>query len=173
MVITYRGLVEAIETISERIQRYEFDTNEPVAVAINHPVRQLAVCFALLRCGITAAPISRGTLPFLRPNGITHTIYAGEGQILSGGRNIRFEDSWLRRDGKATPAKDLGRPSFAASTDLIFFTSGTTGAPKKMVVPSGAVMERVGMLPIIGDANFDRTLIVPNLASLSASCAPH
>jgi acyl-coenzyme A synthetase/AMP-(fatty) acid ligase len=165
MAVTYRALAKAVTAVSQRIARYKLDASEPVAVSIHNPAWQLIVSFALLRKGLTAVPVARGTLPFLRPNGISDIIYAGEGQMLSGGRNIRFEESWLRHDDNSATVWDPTSPSHADRADLIFFTSGTTGTPKKMVVPSGALMERVAVLPIIGDANFGRTLIVPNLVS--------
>src|ERR1700692_1567797 len=102
MVVTYRELAEAIETVSGRIEHYGFNKEEPVAVSIHQPIQKLAVCFALLRRGINVAPISRATLPYLRPSGISNLIFTGEGMMLSGGRNIRFEDSWLKRDGKSS-----------------------------------------------------------------------
>jgi len=165
VVLTYRALAESIEAARERISRYDIDVSAPVAVSIDNPVWQLIVTFALLHSGIAAAPVSRGILPFLRPSGIADIIYAGEGQVLSGGRNIRFDPSWLRRESKVALPWDPMRPSPAGETDLVFFTSGTTGTPKKMMVPSSAVMERVAMLPVIGDASFGRILVVPDLAS--------
>ena len=164
MVVTYLALADAIEAVSEQISRHEFDAAAPVAISIDNPVWQLIVTFALLRSGIAAAPVSRGILPFLRSAGIVDIIYAGQGQVLSGGRNIRFDPSWLRRESKAALAWNPS-PSPADKTNLVFFTSGTTGTPKKMIVPSSALMERVAMLPVIGDASFGRILVVPNLAS--------
>src|SRR5437763_52330 len=55
--VTYKQLSEAIGAISGRIEELNLDKKEPVAVSIPHPAMQLAVCFALLRCGITTAPI--------------------------------------------------------------------------------------------------------------------
>jgi fatty-acyl-CoA synthase len=86
------------------------------------------------------------------------------GRVLSGGRNLQFHDSWLRRESK-TPLKWQPAGSNAARSPLIFFTSGTTGMPKKMIVPGDAILEWVPALPIIGNASAERLLVIPNLSS--------
>jgi acyl-coenzyme A synthetase/AMP-(fatty) acid ligase len=141
MTISYREFAEAIDAVSARIKGYGFEREQPVAVAIDHPVRQLAVGYALLRAGYTTAFAGRGMMPFLRLNGISNVIFVGEGQMLSGGRNIAFHDSWLRRESKNPLVWDPVRPSQATATPLIFFTSGTTGTPKKMILPGEALLE--------------------------------
>lgn len=159
MVVPYRSLAEAIASTCERIDELGLNDRDPVAVAIHHPVYQLVVCFALLRRGYACAPIGRSALPFLRSNGIDNLVHAAEGFVLSGGRNIRFDPSWLRRaSGVATP-----RPSLASETPMIFFTSGTTGTPKMVVLPSGIFDERSNWLPIVGESSFERLLVVPGL----------
>ena len=56
---------------------------------------------------------------------------------MSGGRNIRFDMSWLRR------RRRRGRGALSAPSrrhgDLIGFTSGTTGLPKPVFRPWRAV----------------------------------
>src|SRR5262245_7235994 len=106
MVLTYRELAEAIVAISERIAQYGFAKEEPVAVAIDQPIQKLAVCLALMRCGITVAPVGPSALPHLRANDIWNVIFTGDGLVLSGGRNVRFENSWLMR-GTKPPADGL------------------------------------------------------------------
>ena len=90
VVVSYREFAEAVDAISRRVNHYSFNPQEPVAVSVQQPLHKLAVCFALLRCGISAVPISHTALPHLRPNGIHNVIFTGEGQVLAGGRNIRF-----------------------------------------------------------------------------------
>jgi non-ribosomal peptide synthetase component E (peptide arylation enzyme) len=54
MIVTYRGLEDAIEFIARRIATIGFEPHKPVGVAIEHPAKQMAVCFALQRCGLAA-----------------------------------------------------------------------------------------------------------------------
>jgi acyl-coenzyme A synthetase/AMP-(fatty) acid ligase len=164
-VFTYRDLAKAVAAVSERLERSNLDPLEPVAVSIAQPIRKLAVCFALLRRGISAAPVSQGTMPFLRPNGIKNVIYTGDAQMLSGGKNIRFDDSWLRPDKSFSPTWHPARPSPAMNADTVFFTSGTTGMPKKVVLPASAMADRIALRPITGEANCTRVLVVPPVSS--------
>jgi len=170
MVLTYRELAEAIETISARISHYAFSRDEPVAVSIHQPIQMLAVCLALLRNGISVAPVDRSALPHLRANGIYNLIFTGEGLVLSGGRNIRFEDSWLRRDSKSSTHKFSANESSAGTATVIFLTPTNEGGLKKMILPSRALMARMKLLPLIGEANYDRVLIVPSVNSPSGFC---
>jgi acyl-coenzyme A synthetase/AMP-(fatty) acid ligase len=165
MAVTYREFASAIAAVAERLKSIEFDDNEPVAVAVDNPMKQLAICYALLRSGCTPCLAAPGTLPFLKQNGINNVIHAGEGQVLAGGRNITFHDSWLRLDTKAAISWNPSAPSSAAEIDVIFFTSGTTGVPKKTFVPGAALMEWTKLLPVIGHANRERVLVVPGLSS--------
>jgi acyl-coenzyme A synthetase/AMP-(fatty) acid ligase len=165
MIVTYREFAEAIDAVAARIGDLDLDKQEPVAVSIDHPVRQLAVCYALVRSGFRVAMAARGMLAFLRTHGVQNVIFAGEGQVLSGGRSIPFHDSWLRRDNNKALIWDSARPSAARQMPLIFFTSGTTGLPKKIIVPGDALLDWVPVLPVIGNANGERVLVVPNLSS--------
>jgi non-ribosomal peptide synthetase component E (peptide arylation enzyme) len=107
---TYREMAHAITAVSERLDALNFDRQEPVAVSISQPGKRLAVCLALLRQGISVAPVNQRALPFLRANGISNVIDSGEGQVLTGGRNVRFQDSWLRSK-EASAAIKLTRVS--------------------------------------------------------------
>jgi acyl-coenzyme A synthetase/AMP-(fatty) acid ligase len=165
MSLTYRELAQAVTSISRRIDELKLSKEEPVAVAIGEPGRRLAVCLALLRRGIPIAPIRPGMLPLMRANGIPNTIYTGHGQVLSGGRNVRFEDSWLRLADDAIERWNPVAASLAGDTNQIFFTSGTTGVPKRVVVSGAAMMERIALLGHTAEALTERTLVVPAVSS--------
>jgi acyl-coenzyme A synthetase/AMP-(fatty) acid ligase len=170
MVTTYRGLAEAIESISSRIERFGLDKSEPVAVSIANPSMMLATVFALLHCGYRAAPVNRALYPFLPSAGIRSLIYDTHGQMLTGGRNIRFEMSWLpRTDGPASASMPAAPPAYrktsAGNVGTIFFTSGTTGAPKK-IVQSGRSLEQLLSYPFTcASGAHQKILIMPGLTS--------
>jgi acyl-coenzyme A synthetase/AMP-(fatty) acid ligase len=152
MAITYQAMAEAIEAASERIERFEFDRSEPVAVAIDDPAKLIAVCHALVRNGIGCAPVVQSMLPHLQSHNINTLIFSGESNVIVGGRNIRFDDSWLRNGGASTTARKAIQNDPSRYGDLIFFTSGTTGVPKKVIMSSPAFIERVNILPLTGEA---------------------
>ena len=158
-VVTYRELAEAIEAVSQRVVRYNFNREEPVAVSIYQPIQTVAVCFALLRHGISVAPINPSVLPYLRACGINNLVYTGEGFMLSGGRNIRFEETWFKRSDKSTAIRSSNQPHSEVGA-TVFLTPSPTGALRKLRVPAGAYMATINMLPLIGEDNYRRTLVV-------------
>jgi acyl-coenzyme A synthetase/AMP-(fatty) acid ligase len=167
MALTYGDVKQAVDAIVKRIERYHFTQNEPVAVAIPHPARQLLVCLALMRCGIPAVPISQGALFYVRQAGIDTVVHAGQGLMTAGGRNIQYEDSWLKRDDKASIAPNSAARNSVGAGDVIFVTLGSAGVAKKLIVPGSAILDRIKWLPVSGEASFERALIVSDLSSPS------
>lgn len=174
MIITYKELAHAIESVSEHVGQHNLNPREPVAVSIDHAAKRLITCFALLRCGFAVASIHRGLLAHMQLFGIKNLIY-DDGDGLPGGNNIRFDDRWLRRVGGHSTVNAVDRSNAVTDQDLIFFTSGTTGRPKKIVETTGAMSERFNLANVTGEANFSRTLIVSGLEGTFAffsTCAP-
>jgi acyl-coenzyme A synthetase/AMP-(fatty) acid ligase len=162
LILTYRMLADAIDTSVQRIARSGFDRGDPVAVLLDNPGKTLAVCFALLQSGYAIAPVDADLLPYLQTAGIRCLIHATAAQI-PGGNNIRFDDSWLYgSSATAVIPGPLARlePGAVAT---VFFTSGTTGAPKKTVQTAEAMQERFNMVPLTGEADCDRTLVMMTL----------
>jgi acyl-coenzyme A synthetase/AMP-(fatty) acid ligase len=162
MIVTYRGLADAIEFVARRIATIGFEPDKPVAVAVESPAKQIAVTFALQRCGLVAAPVYAGLMPHLRSVGIENMIYEREGNVLSGGRNVRFDSSWLP-SGPLPSSAPVQKPRH--SPNLIFFTSGTTGLPKAVVQTEAALIERMNICVLAGDQGYARALILPGLST--------
>jgi acyl-coenzyme A synthetase/AMP-(fatty) acid ligase len=163
MVVTYRALVDAIDSISERIQNLDLADSEPVALALARPSFTLATAFALLELGYDVASINRSLFPHLRGAGIRNLIYDIQGHVLSGGRNIRFDKSWL--PDKANTAKEQRQAPARTLGDMIFFTSGTTGLPKKVRQSSTALQRLLSYPFTCASGIHQKILIMPSLAS--------
>jgi acyl-coenzyme A synthetase/AMP-(fatty) acid ligase len=158
LILTYQMLADAIASSTQRIVKSDFDPHEPVAVLLDNPGKTLAVCFGLMQSGYAIAPVDAGLLPHLQAAGIRNLIHAADARI-AGGRNIRFDDSWLHSpNGTSVLPGARGQPRTDAVA-TVFFTSGTTGAPKKTVQTREAIMERFNMVPLTGEADTDRTLL--------------
>jgi len=172
MIMTYRALAESIVSVSRHIVQSELDSAEPVAVSIEDPVRQLSVTLALVHSGFTAAPVNEALLPQLGAAGINTLISASRDEILLGGKNIQFSEGWLSSGSKVSLLGNQvpGKPHNRGN--LIFFTSGTTGVPKKFIQTKEAFHERLSFLNLTGEGNYSRTLIVPGLpSSYGSNCA--
>jgi acyl-coenzyme A synthetase/AMP-(fatty) acid ligase len=162
LVTTYAGLADAVDSISNRIDQLGLDPSEPVATAIGSPALTIAVAFALLRSGFSVAPANRGLIKHLQINGIRNLIYDVDGFVASGGRNIRFDNSWL----PATPSGGRAwRRRLVGDVGFIQFTSGTTGLPKKSVLTRQGLDARMAFMRTTAYAARRSVLMVPGLGS--------
>jgi fatty-acyl-CoA synthase len=162
MVTTFAGLADAIDSLSKRIDQLGLNPCEPVATAIANPTLSTALVFALMRSGFSVAPANRALIKHLQSNGVRNLIYDVEGFVASGGRNIRFDGSWLPA-GSSAGRSWQRRP--VGDVDIVFFTSGTTGLPKKFVLTRRGFDQRLAWQRTTADATLKSALIVPGLAS--------
>jgi acyl-coenzyme A synthetase/AMP-(fatty) acid ligase len=161
LITTFAGLADAIDSISNRIDQLGLDPKEPVAAAIANPALSIAVVFALLRSGFGAAPVNRALIKLLQSNGIGNLIYDVEGFVASGGRNVRFDNSWL----PTSPSNGRAwRRRLVGDVNVILFTSGTTGLPKKFVQTRRGLDARVALRTTV-DYMRKSVLMMPGLAS--------
>jgi len=164
LVLTYQMLADAIRSAGQRIIKSDLDPGMPVAVLLDNPGKTLAVCFALMQHSYVIAPIDASLLPHLRAAGIGNLIRA-RGEEIAGGRNVRFDDTWLRQDsGPRTIAMHRNEPA-ADAIATVFFTSGTTGTPKKTVQTRESIQERFNMAQLTGEADTDRILLTMGLST--------
>jgi acyl-coenzyme A synthetase/AMP-(fatty) acid ligase len=163
MVTTFQGLADAIDSVGDRIDRLNLNKREPVAVSIANPSFMLATAFALFRSGYGVAPVNMPLYPHLVGAGIRNLIYDTQGQVTSGGRNVRFDMSWLPEPEPGV--KRNYRQGPIENADCVFFTSETTGLPKK-IIQGAAALTRLLEYPITcASGDHQKILIMPSLIS--------
>lgn len=164
MITTYHALAGAIDTVADRIDQLGLKRGDTVGVCIASPAFFAVVALALLRDGYTAALVRPALLPLLQSAGIMNVIYDSQGLMLSGGRNIRFDPAWLSKNAEH---KEIKRAARKATTggDVIFFTSGTTGLPKKVVQAAGALDVLLNYPLTCASGVGEKILIMPGLST--------
>ena len=164
MVTTYQALADAIDSISARIDQLGLDRNEPLAISIANPSFFVAAVFAVLRSGYTAALVKPPMFPLLHSIGVRNLIHDSQGSVLSGGRNIRFDMSWLPRPGQPAPPRKRETRSIGDG-GMIFFTSGSTGLPKKVLQSPAALDELMKNPFALPSGPYEKILVMPGLSS--------
>jgi acyl-coenzyme A synthetase/AMP-(fatty) acid ligase len=164
MVSTYKALADAIDSIANRVEQLGFDRREAIAVSLTNPSYFAVTALALLRAGYSAGLVRSALLPLLQSIGIKNLIYDSQGLMLSGGRNIRFDPSWISGTKQSTAERPDRRPS-NENTDVIFFTSGTTGLPKKVAQPLTALDQLLKYPLTCASGAAEKILIMPGLST--------
>ena len=164
LVTTYQGLADAIESTADRIDQLELDRREAIGVSVASPSFFIVVVFALLRSGYSVALVRSALFPLLQSAGIRNLIYDMQGLMLSGGRNIRFDPSWFLNAGKDRKSHTYRKPPIE-NGDVIFFTSGTTGLPKKVIQPSASLDQLLKYPLTCASGPGEKILIMPGLTT--------
>jgi acyl-coenzyme A synthetase/AMP-(fatty) acid ligase len=159
-IVTYKALAQGIESAAEHFARNIPDKSKPVTVSLLSAPRMLIASLGLLRAGFNIIVTSQpeNTLP---DDSVT-LVYERGGTTLSDRTNIMFDDSWLRVNAGA--AKPLPQPR-TRNADIYFFTSGTTGRPKKVVRTQQAWDQRILFNGTAAFADYERVLLMAGLAS--------
>jgi acyl-CoA synthetase (AMP-forming)/AMP-acid ligase II len=165
LATTYQGLAEAIESISDRIEQLGLARHEPIAVSLTVPSYFLATVLAVLHSGYSAVLVNPARYPFLSSAGIRNLIYDTEGQMLSGGRNIRFDKSWLPSAAAPKSRRRAHRKPAVETGNVVLFTSGTTGLPKKVVQASSALDQLLKYPVTCASGPYQKILVIPGLTS--------
>ena len=85
--------------------------------------------------------------------------------MLSGGRNIRFDKSWMPDPGARNASQRSYRKAHDEGGDVIVFTSGTTGLPKK-IVQAAAALDQLLKYPVTcATGPYQKILVLPGVTS--------
>src|SRR5262249_14412454 len=160
-VQTYRMLADAIIAAASHFARSELDRTKPVAVSIEDPARTLVAILGLLHAGFSVVPVQGRLLKHVPLTGADTLVSEHGGLVWTDRTTIMFNEAWMKghvRRSEAVPA--AGREG-----DMTFFTSGSTGRPKMVVHTPEERAHRIRHLKDLTIVDFERALVVPDLAS--------
>ena len=165
-IVTYLALAQGIESAAEYFAASILDKSKPVTVSVPSASKMLVASLGLLRAGFDVIIASKADLEHLPA---AETRYAG---LRAGRRNPRWPHQYPvqrvlavdRRPTFAVPGKPLRQPR-TKDTDVFFFTSGTTGRPKRIVRTQKAWEQRILFNGTSAFTDYERALIVTGPAS--------
>jgi acyl-coenzyme A synthetase/AMP-(fatty) acid ligase len=162
LTLTYQQLGNAIEVAAAYFARCALDRSQPVAVAVFNPAKMLIACLGLMRGGFSIIPANQALLEHLPSTGASAMIGERNGPTLNGGTNLLFDDGWL--SAAATQRLPHGSRK-SPNVNSILFAPGATGKPIPMVQTQAAWDQRILFSKDTAFANFERALIVSDIAS--------
>ena len=164
-IVTYLALAQGIESAAEYFASNILDRSKPVAVSVQTAAKMLVASLGLLRAGFSIIAATKAEYEHLPPSDTNTLVYERGGATLEGRTNILFNKSWLSFGANVSPsAKPLRQPR-TKDSDVFFFTSGTTGRPKRIVRTQKAWEQRILFNSTSAFTDYERALIVTGPAS--------
>ena len=171
---SYGELWEQIENFANHLRVCGLQPGERVALVLPNRIEAVVACYATWRAGGIVVPLnvqarSRDFLPWLQHSGASHVIYEDGhrdvelaldqvGSILA--RTVAIEGQALRVSTDAQPVATTATTAGSAP-GLILYTSGTTGAPKGVVLSHDNLLANVlAVATYLGLGHDDRVLSV-------------
>jgi long-chain acyl-CoA synthetase len=164
-ILTYRALAQGIESAAEHFARSIPDRTKPVTVSLPSAPKMLIASLGLFRAGFDIIVAGQNEIAHI-PLADSNTLVYERGKTNSAERtNIVFEESWLDIGaGAPRQSRPLSQPR-TRNADIFFFTSGTTGRPKRVVRTYRSWEQQILFNSTSAFADFDRVLLIPGLNS--------
>lgn len=164
-ILTYRALAQGIESAAEHFARSVPDRSKPVTVSVSSAPKMLVASLGLLRAGFDIIVAGQNELIHIPPSDSNTLVYERGGTTLGDRTNVIFEESWLDIGAGAPRQSRPLSPPRTRDTEVFFFTSGTTGRPKRAVRTQQAWEQQVLFNSSSAFADYDRALLIPGLSS--------
>ena len=158
-VLTYAALDAASDVYAARLRSRGVVAGDVVPVVLSRSARTIAVQLGIVKCGAAYAPIDPrwpaerrdSILAWLRPRVVVVTDH----DEATGQPVLALQDEDVRdvAADAADLAEAVGSPDVQVDLEdpaTVFFTSGTTGSPKAVVVPHRAVTRLFGRGGLVG-----------------------
>jgi acyl-coenzyme A synthetase/AMP-(fatty) acid ligase len=164
-IVTYLALAQGVESAAEYFAANILDRSKPVTVSIPTPSKMLTASLGLMRAGFNVIVAGRAELAHV-PAAESSTLICERGDTPPGGRtNIVFNESWLSTGPNVPSQAKRLRQSRTEAGDVFFFTSGTTGRPKRIVRTQKAWEQRILFNGTAAFTDYERALVVTSPAS--------
>jgi acyl-coenzyme A synthetase/AMP-(fatty) acid ligase len=158
-IVTYRALAQGIESAAEHFARSITDKSKPVTVSLPDASKMLIASLGLMRAGFDIIVATRRELEHVQPGDSPTFVYERGEAPLGDRTSIVFEESWLEVGANTTRASRPLRQSKTSDSDIFFFTSGTTGRPKRVVRTQQGWDQRILFDGTSAFRDYDRVLL--------------
>lgn len=154
--LTYAELDEGARAVASLLQDDGLDPNEPVHVHVSNQPHDIVALFGVWLAGGVAVPVHRTT-----PVAVAAMFHErSQARFLLDLESTRIDAASLSLIATDRPPH---RPLLEGAASIVF-TSGSTGAPKGVVVAHDPFAAKIGQIDtLLGFGTDDRTLLVLNL----------
>ena len=154
--LTYAALDEGARVVASLLRDAGLDPNEPVHVHVSNQPHDIVALFGVWLAGGVAVPMHRTT-----PVAVAAMFRErSQARFLLDLESTRIDAASLSLIASDRPPH---RPLLGGAASIVF-TSGSTGAPKGVVVAHDAFAAKIGQIDtLLGFGTDDRTLLVLNL----------
>jgi acyl-coenzyme A synthetase/AMP-(fatty) acid ligase len=158
-IVTYWALAQGIESAAAYFASNITDRSKPITVSLQSAAKALIASLGLLRSGYSIIVANSPDLTHIAADDSNILVHERDGASLSDRTNIVFDESWLEI-GAAAPRqiRPLQQPRLQRA-EVLFFTSGTTGRPKRILRTQQAFDQRILFDATSAFADYERALL--------------
>ena len=162
-IVTYAALAQGIESAAEHFARNISDKSKPVMVSLPSAPRMLIASLGLLRAGYSIIVTNASDLAHVPAEDSDTLVRERDSPGLNDRTSIVFIESWLETGANSPRVVRPLTQSRTRKTKTYFFTSGTTGRPKRFARTQSAWDQRILFDATSAFCNYNKALLTMDL----------
>ena len=164
-IVTYQALAQGIESAAEHFTENIADKSKPVTVSLPSVPKMLIASLGLLRAECSIIVAARLDLAHIPASDSNTLVCDADEAKQSEQTSIVFNESWHKVGAGAARLRRPPSQPGLHKADIFFFTSGTTGRPKRIIRTQQAWDQRILFNASTAYADYERALLVTGVSN--------